>query len=72
MGSILQPGSRPMAARRKGVIIGPAQHWIDELLRYYHDLKMDTFFFWSVMGEQEKQSHIFAKEVVPALLATLP
>jgi len=71
MGAILQPGSRPMAARRKGVIIGNAQHWIDELLRYYHDLKMDTFFFWSVMGEEEKQSHIFAEEVIPAVLNSI-
>jgi alkanesulfonate monooxygenase SsuD/methylene tetrahydromethanopterin reductase-like flavin-dependent oxidoreductase (luciferase family) len=71
MGSILHPGSRPIAARRKGVIIGTAQHWIDELLRYYHDLKMDTFFFWPVTGEEEKQSHIFAEEVIPAVLNSI-
>jgi len=68
MGTITQPGSRPMVARRKGVIIGTTQQWVDELLRYYHELKLDTFFFWPVMGEEEKQSLIFAEEVVPAVL----
>ena len=69
MGTITQPGSRPMVARRKGVIIGTTQQWVDELLRYYHELKMDTFFFWPVMGEEENQSRIFAEEVVPAILS---
>src|SRR6266568_7387715 len=68
MGTITQPGSRPMVARRKGVIIGTTQQWVDELLRYYHELKLDTFFFWPVMGEEERQSRIFAEEVVPAIL----
>src|SRR5207253_651973 len=56
MGAIIQPGGRPMVARRKGVIIGTPRHWIDEILRYYHELHMDTFIFWSIMGEEEKQS----------------
>jgi alkanesulfonate monooxygenase SsuD/methylene tetrahydromethanopterin reductase-like flavin-dependent oxidoreductase (luciferase family) len=71
MGAIVQPGSRPMAARRKGVIIGTPQHWIDEIQRYYHELKMDTFIFWSIMGEEEKQSRIFAEEIVPKVLQQL-
>ena len=60
-----------MVARRKGVIIGAAQHWIDELLRYYHELQMDTFFYWPVMGEEENQSHLFAEEVMPGVLEKL-
>ena len=71
MGAIAQPGSRPMVARRKGIIISTPQHWIDEILRYYHELHMDTFIFWSIMGEEEKQSHIFAEEVVPGILEQL-
>lgn len=71
MGAIVQPGSKPIAARRKGVIIGTAQHWIDELLRYYRELQMDTFFYWPVMGEEEKQAHLFAEEVMPAVLEQL-
>ena len=71
MGAIIQPGGRPMGTRRKGVIIGTPQHWIDEILRYYHELHMDTFIFWSIMGEEEKQSHIFAEEVVPGILEQL-
>jgi hypothetical protein len=40
-------------------------------LRYYHELHMDTFIFWSIMGEEEKQSRIFAEEVVPGILEQL-
>lgn len=71
MGAIIQPGSRPMVARRTGVIIGTPQQWIDNILRYYHELHMDTFIFWPIMGEEEKQSHAFAQEVVPAILEQL-
>jgi alkanesulfonate monooxygenase SsuD/methylene tetrahydromethanopterin reductase-like flavin-dependent oxidoreductase (luciferase family) len=64
MGTILQPGSRTMTARRKGIIIGITQYWVDEILRYYHDLKMDTFTFWPLMGNEETQARLFAEEVV--------
>ena len=32
---------------------------------------MDTFIFWSIMGEEEKQSRIFAEEIVPKVLQQL-
>jgi hypothetical protein len=32
---------------------------------------MDTFIFWSIMGEEEKQSRTFAEEVAPKVLEQL-
>ena len=71
MGAILQPGSHAIRARRKGVIVGTAKQWVEEILRYYTDLKMDSFFFWPVMGDEEVQAKIFVEEVVTGGWSTL-
>jgi alkanesulfonate monooxygenase SsuD/methylene tetrahydromethanopterin reductase-like flavin-dependent oxidoreductase (luciferase family) len=71
MGTILQPGSTVMKARRKGVILGYAQQWVEELVRYYHELAMDTFFFWPVTGNEEEQIRRFAEDVIPEVLAAV-
>lgn len=63
MGIIQRPGDRAMTARRPGLIIGPPSHWIDELARYYHDLRLDTFIFWPLMGNEEEQGRMFVEEV---------
>ena len=63
MGVVQRPGDRALTARRPGLIIGPPQHWIDELTRYYHDLRLDTFIFWPLMGNEEEQARLFVKEV---------
>src|SRR5260221_2293448 len=65
-GTILRPGSPAMAARRRGIIAGPVSQWTDELMRYYSDLRMDTFILWPI-GDEEAQIRTFAEEVVPAL-----
>ena len=44
---------------------GPAGQWIDTLAMLYTDVGMDTFVFWP-SGDRERQSHIFAEEIVPA------
>jgi len=64
MGVIQRPGDRIMTARRPGTIIGPPQYWIDELIRYYHDLRLDTFIFWPLMGNEEEQARVFVEEVM--------
>ena len=65
-GTILRPGAPSMAARRRGIIAGPVSQWADELMRYYSDLRMDTFILWP-LGDEEAQIRTFAEEVVPAL-----
>ena len=48
-------------------IYGPTQHWVDEIVRLYHDYRQDTFIFWPVAGNERLQIEAFAKEVVPAI-----
>jgi alkanesulfonate monooxygenase SsuD/methylene tetrahydromethanopterin reductase-like flavin-dependent oxidoreductase (luciferase family) len=45
---------------------GPAERWIDTLTTLYTDFGMNTFVFWP-SGDRERQSRIFADEVVPAV-----
>jgi hypothetical protein len=49
---------------------GPKGRWIDTLTTLYTDYQMNTFVFWP-SGDRERQSSIFAKEVVRAVRATL-
>ncbi|SRR6266487_2518830 len=71
MGIILRPGAPQTRARRPGIIVGPISHWVDELTRYYRDLRMDSFHFWPHAGEEEAQIRLFAEEVVPAVRKNL-
>lgn len=57
MGSIT-PASRDL-------LNGPAGQWIDSLAMLYTDVGMNTFVFWP-NGDRERQSRIFAEEIVPA------
>jgi alkanesulfonate monooxygenase SsuD/methylene tetrahydromethanopterin reductase-like flavin-dependent oxidoreductase (luciferase family) len=49
---------------------GPTQRWADTLTMLYTDYQMNTFVFWPT-GDRERQSRIFAEEVVPAVRAAL-
>ena len=44
---------------------GPASRWVDTLTTLYTEYQMNTFIFWP-SGDRERQSRIFAEEVVPA------
>ncbi|MCS6965082.1 MAG: LLM class flavin-dependent oxidoreductase [Thermoflexus sp.] len=52
-------------SRRPGVIVGPPARWVEEILRLHEELRMDTFIFWPVMGNERIQVEAFAQEVVP-------
>lgn len=45
---------------------GPVERWTDTLATLYTDRGMDTFVFWP-SRDRERQSRIFAEEVVPAV-----
>jgi len=49
---------------------GPVQRWTRTLVELYTDYRMDTFVYWP-SGDRERQSRIFAEEVVPAVRAEL-
>jgi hypothetical protein len=38
--------------------------WVETLVSLYTDARMNAFVYWP-SGDRERQSHIFAEEVVP-------
>jgi alkanesulfonate monooxygenase SsuD/methylene tetrahydromethanopterin reductase-like flavin-dependent oxidoreductase (luciferase family) len=54
-----------------GTFQGPVAHWTDTLLRLHAEQGMTAFVYWPAR-DRERQSRIFAEEVVPAVRAHLP
>jgi alkanesulfonate monooxygenase SsuD/methylene tetrahydromethanopterin reductase-like flavin-dependent oxidoreductase (luciferase family) len=57
--------TRPADAQ-PGQVFGPAQHWVDEIVRFYRDYRQDTFIFWPIAGDERLQIEAFARQVAPA------
>lgn len=49
---------------------GPVERWVDTLSGLYADHHMNTFVFWP-SGDRERQSRLFAEQVVPAVRAAV-
>lgn len=58
-------GGLPIAAR-----IGPPGQWGDTLTTLYAHVGMNMFVFWP-NGDRERQSRIFAEEMIPAVREAL-
>jgi alkanesulfonate monooxygenase SsuD/methylene tetrahydromethanopterin reductase-like flavin-dependent oxidoreductase (luciferase family) len=56
-------------APEPGVIYGSVQVWIDLLIRYHTEYRLDTFIFWAVGNEPLAQLTAFAREIIPAVRA---
>ncbi len=54
----------------RGPFEGPAGRWVETLTSLYTESQMNTFVFWP-SGDRERQSRVFAEEVVPAVRAAL-
>jgi alkanesulfonate monooxygenase SsuD/methylene tetrahydromethanopterin reductase-like flavin-dependent oxidoreductase (luciferase family) len=54
-----------ITAEDRGPFHGPAERWIETLTSLYTDYQMNAFVFWP-SGDRERQSRIWAEEVVPA------
>jgi alkanesulfonate monooxygenase SsuD/methylene tetrahydromethanopterin reductase-like flavin-dependent oxidoreductase (luciferase family) len=54
----------------RGPFHGPAQRWVETLTSLYTEYQMNTFVFWP-SGDRERQSRVFADEVVPAVREAL-
>lgn len=65
------------SASASGAELGPeymqgnVAYWIERILQFFHEYRMDTFNFWPVAGDQYAQLEIFAQEVVPAVKEAL-
>jgi alkanesulfonate monooxygenase SsuD/methylene tetrahydromethanopterin reductase-like flavin-dependent oxidoreductase (luciferase family) len=72
LGGVVQAlGQTNVRATRRGVLVGPVARWAEEIVRYYQNLRLDTFLFWPAGGDEERQIRRFAEEVVPAVRETL-
>lgn len=65
-----QPGFEP-GQPEPGQIVGPVDHWVKEILRFYRDYRQDTFIFWPIAGDEARQIEAFAREVAPAARAAI-
>jgi alkanesulfonate monooxygenase SsuD/methylene tetrahydromethanopterin reductase-like flavin-dependent oxidoreductase (luciferase family) len=63
-------GSRP-SNLGEGTIYGTPQEWADTLVMLYQRYRQDTFNFWPVGGDPERQIRLFAEEVAPAVRQAL-
>ncbi|MFP3855196.1 MAG: LLM class flavin-dependent oxidoreductase, partial [Anaerolineales bacterium] len=68
MGHLAAPGvtTKPKA-EADGVLTGDVSSWIERIVGYHLELRMDTFIFWPVAGQEREQVQAFAQEVVPAI-----
>lgn len=48
----------------EGPFQGPPQRWVDTLADLYENQQMNAFVYWP-SADRERQSRIFAEEVVP-------
>jgi alkanesulfonate monooxygenase SsuD/methylene tetrahydromethanopterin reductase-like flavin-dependent oxidoreductase (luciferase family) len=49
---------------------GPVERWVDTLTRLHVDHRMNAFVYWPT-ATRERQAHLFAEEVVPAVRKAL-
>ena len=50
----------------RGLLDGPAEHWVEELTRFAVEFGTDTFIYWP-SEDHVRQVELFASEVVPAV-----
>jgi alkanesulfonate monooxygenase SsuD/methylene tetrahydromethanopterin reductase-like flavin-dependent oxidoreductase (luciferase family) len=67
MGVIVPPTQRNIRAKSQGMIVGTTSEWVDTLVRFATEYRMDTFIFWPVTGDEHEQARRWAEEVVPAV-----
>jgi alkanesulfonate monooxygenase SsuD/methylene tetrahydromethanopterin reductase-like flavin-dependent oxidoreductase (luciferase family) len=67
LSGIIRPGTGSVSfPAQEGVIDGTAGYWADQIARFYHEYRQDTFIFWGG-GDVVLQIESFAREVVPAV-----
>ena len=54
-----------------GWLRGPAEHWVEELVKLARDLRFDSFIAWFDHEDQLGQTELFATEVAPRVREAL-
>ncbi len=60
---------RSTPAREPGVLYGSIQTWVDLLIRYHTEYRLDTFIFWPVGDKPLAQLTALMRDVIPAVRA---
>jgi len=71
MGVLEVAGDRRDYERKEGLVYGPPERWVEEIVSLYENYRQDTFIFWPVAGDEARQIEVFAREVVPAVKTQL-
>jgi alkanesulfonate monooxygenase SsuD/methylene tetrahydromethanopterin reductase-like flavin-dependent oxidoreductase (luciferase family) len=64
---VLDTGGGGRVRPRQGLIAGGAEVWVETIVRFATEYRMDTFTFWPVAGDELRQIEVFAGEVVTAV-----
>jgi alkanesulfonate monooxygenase SsuD/methylene tetrahydromethanopterin reductase-like flavin-dependent oxidoreductase (luciferase family) len=67
MGNVQPVPSSSLRARHPGIRIGTPDEWVEAIVRYTVELRMDTFIFWPIAGDEREQLQFFGEEIVPAV-----
>jgi alkanesulfonate monooxygenase SsuD/methylene tetrahydromethanopterin reductase-like flavin-dependent oxidoreductase (luciferase family) len=70
MGVVRDRNTRGLISSDSG-LDGPADYWIEQLVRLYREYRQDTFLFWPTEGDAVDQIERFANEIVPAVQTEL-
>jgi alkanesulfonate monooxygenase SsuD/methylene tetrahydromethanopterin reductase-like flavin-dependent oxidoreductase (luciferase family) len=65
MGTILTGSQDRIRPGQPGIRFAPPAAWVDAIVRYATELRMDTFVYWPVAGQEREQLRLFAEEVIP-------
>jgi alkanesulfonate monooxygenase SsuD/methylene tetrahydromethanopterin reductase-like flavin-dependent oxidoreductase (luciferase family) len=57
--------SERFSFHRPGILQGSVSEWVETILHYHQRYRHDTFIFWPVAGDAEKQAKIFLDEIMP-------
>jgi alkanesulfonate monooxygenase SsuD/methylene tetrahydromethanopterin reductase-like flavin-dependent oxidoreductase (luciferase family) len=60
-----------IAEQHSGWLRGPADHWVEEIVKLARDLRFDGFVAWFDAEDQLGQTERFAREVAPAVRQAL-
>jgi alkanesulfonate monooxygenase SsuD/methylene tetrahydromethanopterin reductase-like flavin-dependent oxidoreductase (luciferase family) len=62
---LIEGAGQPSVRLRQGMLGGTPQQWAEQITRFIHDLRMDTFTYWPVAGDVRTQMRLWTEEVVP-------
>lgn len=67
MGTIQTDSGSRLRPRQPGMVFAPVAEWVERIVRYTVELRLDSFVYWPVAGQEREQLRLWAEEVMPAV-----